>query len=335
MILLSMGLNFSCKKEDKKELLIYNWSYYIPDEVIKEFEKEYNLKIIYDSFASNEEMYEVIKSGKNYDIIFPSGDFVTKIIEDDTAVELDKSKIPNLKNIDERILNKIGFDPGNKYSVPYIIGAAGIAVNTKYVKNYPKDYSIFALKEYKGKMLMLEDMREVIGAGLAHFGYSVNSTNDTELDQVEKLLLNWRQNIKTYDAENFALEFANENIWITQCYVENIFLEADESLKEYIDFFIPENGGAMYIDNMMIMKDSKNKEMAYKFINFIHEPQRYAEIVDWLYLPSLNETARKYTKNDKKYTIEDLNNCEFINNIDNDIQKYTKIWNKLLTNKME
>jgi len=322
----------SCLKKKDKELRIYNWSYYIPENIIEDFEKEYNVKVNYDTFDSNEEMYENIRKNlKKPDIVFPSGDVIKLMQEKDLLHRLDKSKIPNFGNIDETILNKVGFDPGNKYSVPYMVGAAGIAVNTKYVSDYPKDYSIYELEKYQGKMMMLNDMREVIGAALSDLGYSVNSTNQTELEQAKQLAIIWKKNISDYDAENFAMAFANEEVWIVQCYIENIMLEIDEDQKKNIDFFIPKKGGTMYIDNMVILKDAKNKDMAHKFINYIHRPKVYANISDWLSLPSLNKTAREYTNENKIYTQTEMQNCEFIESIDNAMEEYRRIWKEIIS----
>lgn len=319
-----------CGKK-KDTLYVYNWSYYIPDEVIKSFEKEYGIKVVYDVFSSNEEMYTKLKAGgTGYDIVFPSGDFAPILITEGLVEKIDKSKIENFKNIDPDFIKKATFDPGLQYSVPYMAGAVGISVNTKHVKDYPKDYSIYEMDQYKGKMTMLDDMREVIGNALAHFGYSVNSNNENELNEAKELCIKWKKNILKYDAESFGKGFANGEFWIVQGYSENVFLEADDELKPYIDFFIPEKGGTMYMDSMMMLKGAKNVESAYKFMNYIHRPEVYAQISDWLSLPAINVPARDLMKVTPNYTIDDMKNCEFKNDIGNAIQTYNKIWQEIV-----
>lgn len=334
MLVLFLFLITGCKdKKSQNTLYIYNWDYYIPEDIIADFEKEYKVKVEYDIFLSNEEMYENIKTNKKqYDVAFPSGDYVSIMIKENMLERIEKSKIINFGLIDKKIINKMNFDIGNQYSIPYMIGAVGIAVNTKYIKNYPKNYGIFEMEEYKGKMTMLDDVREVIGSGLSYLGYSVNSINEIELEEAKRKLENWGKNIDKYDSEMFGKEFAEEKYWIVQCYAENVFLETDEKMWENIDFFIPDTGGTMYIDSMVILKNSKNKEMAYKFINYIHRPEVYAKICDWLLLPSINEGARKYIKEKPNYSIEDIEKCEFITHIDNDITKYENIWKELNLN---
>ena len=111
----------------KQKLYIYNWTYYIPDEVLKDFEKKYNVSIVYDMYASNEEMFAKLKAGgTGYDLVFPSGDYVSIMIRENMLEKLDKSKISTFSNLDTTVLPKIKFDPGCQYSVPYIMGAAGV-----------------------------------------------------------------------------------------------------------------------------------------------------------------------------------------------------------------
>jgi len=328
LIIIGVSLSLGCKKTQK--LYIYNWSYYTPEKVLRDFEKEFNCKVVYDVFSSNEEMYAKLKAGgAGYDIVFPSGDFTTIMIKEDMVEKLDKIKIPNFENLDKAILAKIKFDPNNEYSVPYMMGAAGIAVNTKFVKDYSRDFSIYADARYNGKMTLLDDMREVLGAALAANGYSVNSTNPEELAKAKELVLKWKKNILKFDAESFGKGFANDEFWVVQGYAENVFLELNQEQKKNVDFFIPKHGGTMYIDSMLILKDAKNKDLAYKFINYIQRPEVAAQISDFLYLPSINIEARKFMKVKPNYQIEDMANCEFKEDLGNGVELWNKIWQEI------
>ncbi|MDR0709402.1 MAG: extracellular solute-binding protein, partial [Spirochaetaceae bacterium] len=153
-------------------LYIYNWTYYTPDSVIEKFEEEYGVEVIYDEFASNEEMYAKLQAGgSGYDVIFPSGDYVSIMISQGMLEKIDKSKLSNLGNVDPLVLQKATYDPLMDYSVPYYWGAAGIAVNTSKVPNFERSWSIFGRSDLKGRMTMLDDMREVLGDALVHLGY--------------------------------------------------------------------------------------------------------------------------------------------------------------------
>jgi spermidine/putrescine transport system substrate-binding protein len=330
MLLMSGCNGNSNSSSAKQKLYIYNWTYYIPDGVIKEFEQRYNVSIVYDMYASNEEMFAKLKAGgTGYDLVFPSGDYVSIMTREAMIDSIDKSKIPNFSNLDSTILQKISFDPGCNHSVPYILGAAGVSVNRKFVTNYEKSWNLFDRSNLKGRMTLLDDMREVLGAALKTLGYSVNTSNPEELQKAKTVVLKWRENIVKFDAEAFAKGFAAGEFWVVHGYAENVFLELDSSMRKDVDFFIPKEGSAMYMDNMVILKGARNKDLAYKFINFIHEPQVYAKIVDFLMLPSINVPSRPLRTVKPNYDIADLSNSEFKEDLGENLEMYNKIWQEI------
>jgi spermidine/putrescine transport system substrate-binding protein len=319
-------------KAQEQKLFIYNWTYYIPDQVVKDFEKAYNVKVIYDMYASNEEMFTKLKAGgSGYDLIFPSGDYVSIMAKENMLEPIDKSKVPNFTNIDPAILAKIHFDEGNKYSVPYMMGAAGVAVNTKHVPaDFDKSWSLFNQDDLKGRMTMLDDMREVLGAALKSLGYSVNTKNMEELKKAKELVKQWKGKIVKFDAESFAKGFAAGEFWAVQGYAENIFLELDEEAKKNVTFFIPKEGSAMYMDSMVLLKNAKNKELAYTFMNYIHKPEVYAQIADFLMLPSINVPARSIRTVKPNYEIFDLERSEFKEDLGETLKDYNQIWQEII-----
>lgn len=322
----------SCQKEQQK-LYIYNWTYYTPDEVIKGFEEKFGVKVVYDEFASNEEMFAKLKAGgTGYDITFPSADYVSIMINEGMLEKIDKSLVPNFKNIDPELIASITYDPGCEYSVPYMKGASGIAVNTDFVKDYKKDMSIYLNPELKGRMTLLDDMREVMGLALKANGNSVNSVNPDELEAAKNLVLAWKENIMKFDAEAFGKGFAAGEFWVVQGYEENIFSELDEAAKAHTDFFIPETGGPYYIDSMVILKGSKNKELAHQFINYIHDAQAYAKFVDAFGFPSINVPARDIRTGKPVYTEEALKNCELKLDLGDKLELYNVIWEDIKVN---
>ncbi|HOS33542.1 MAG TPA: extracellular solute-binding protein, partial [Spirochaetota bacterium] len=299
-----------------QKLFIYNWTYYIPDEVLKGFEKEYNCKIVYDMFTSNEEMFTKLKAGATgYDLTFPSGDYVSIMIKEGMLQRIDMTKIPNFQYVEKSVLEKIKFDRDQEYSVPFMMAGSGVAINTDVVKDYKKDMSVFSNPAYSGRMTLLDDMREVFGYALKTLGYSVNSVDAKQLEEAKDLIMEWKKNILKFDAESFGKGFAAGEFVAVQGYAENVFLELDEAGRNRTVFFIPESGGPMYMDCMALLNGAKNVELAYQFMNYIHRPDVYAKICDFLMLPSINIEARNYTKVKTNYTIEDLKNSEFKENI--------------------
>jgi spermidine/putrescine transport system substrate-binding protein len=319
-----------CGGAGKQKLFIYNWTYYIPDATLRDFEKKFNVEIIYDVYPSNEDMFTKLKSGANgYDIVVPSGDYVSIMILENMLSLIDKSQIPNFVNIDTAVLSRTTFDKGNSYSVPYMMGASGIAVNKKYVSNYERSWSIFNRSDLKNRMTLLDDMREVLGAALVSLGYSVNSIDKDELEKAKNVVCNWRKNILKFDAEAFAKGFAAGEFWVVQGYAENVFREYDSTRADEVDFFIPREGGSMYMDNMVILKNSAHKELAHEFINYIHDPKVYAAIIDYLGYPCINAAARAFVTKKPNYRLEDLKNSEFKEDLGNNLELYNKIWQDL------
>ncbi|GAB1456211.1 hypothetical protein MASR2M48_15190 [Spirochaetota bacterium] len=170
----------SCGGSGQK-LYLFNWIYYIPDDVIEDFTKETNIKVIVDSYASNEEMYnKIVAGGAGYDIVIPSGDYVSIMIQGDFLDPIDTARLPNFANIDPVAIARIGFDKGNKFSVPFMMGAAGVAVNSTRVSGYEHSWSIFDKTDLKGRMTMLDDMRR-FAAALKSLGYSVNDPDPAHM----------------------------------------------------------------------------------------------------------------------------------------------------------
>jgi spermidine/putrescine transport system substrate-binding protein len=322
-----------CAKKTEQTLYLYNWTYYTPDSVIEKFEKEYGVKVVYDDYASNEDMYAKLKAGgSGYDIVIPSGDYVSIMKSQDMLEKIDLAKIPNAKYVRPEVLAKATYDSTMEYSVPYYMGAAGVAVNKEKVPEYTESWNIFARKDLAGRMSMMDDMREVMGDALAYLGYSVNTTNQTELDKAYKLINDqWKPNLVKFDAEGFAKSFASGEFWVVQGYAEAIYAEVPAEMRDKVAFFIPKNeGGPMYIDSMCIPKGAKNIELAHKFINFILRPEIYAEFLDTFGFPATIHTeADKFQKVTPWYTADSLVKTELKADLGENLEQYNQIWQKI------
>jgi len=322
--------------DNRERLYIYNWTYYTPDSVIEKFEKEFNVRVIYDEFPSNEDMYAKLKSGgSGYDIVFPSADYVSIMIQQDMLERIDRNLIPNLVNIDPVVLQYTDYDPEMDFSVPYYFGAAGVIVNTARVPNFERSWSIFAREDLRGRMTMLDDMREVMGDALVYLGYSVNTVNQAEIIEARDLINNsWKPNLVKFDAESFGKGFASGDFWVVQGYPEVVFEEIAEDPRMMANavFFIPDEGGPAYIDSMVILKGSKNVELAHKFIDFIHRPEIYAEFADEFGFPATaNVPARQYLRGFRGqgntwYSAEDLSNVELKRDLGSALDYYNEAW---------
>lgn len=333
MIAAAMGL-ISCEK--KQTLKLYSWTYYTPTDVVQAFEQEFNCKVIVTEYDSNETMFNKLVNGgaKSFDIVVPSQDYVSIMMEKGMLQPLVQEKLTNRDKINPELLKKISYDSEMKYAVPYYFGAAGIAVNKKKVSSadYARDWNIFEDSQFKNHASMMDDYREVIGDALKFKGYSVCSKNDAELkDAVEMIKTKWLPNIVKFDAEGFGKDFARGDLWLCQGYAEVIYGEVpEEDWDSTIDFFIPENGGPSYVDSMCILKDSKNAELATEFINFIHRPENYAKFLDFFQFPCyVNLEADKYRTTTPMYPASALENCELKNDLGDYLENYYNMWEKI------
>ena len=316
----------------KNTLYLFNWTCYTPQSVIDEFEKKYNVRVVVDNFASNEEMFSKLLSGADgYDIIFPSQDYVSILIKLGMLDKIDKNDLENFKYISPNVKEKATYDPNFEYSIPYFMGASGVSVNNNKVSSYDKSWSIFSRKDLSGKMSMMDDMREVMGDALAYLGYSINTLDPKELKEAEDLIINeWKPNLVKFDSEGFGKSFASGDFNVVQGYAEVVYGEVPEDKWDKIDFFLPKEGGPLYIDSMCILKGAKHYDLALKFIDFILDPKIYASFLDEFAFPSSTNTdAMKYTTVKPMYNTEDLENYEIKDDLGENLSLYTEIWQRI------
>ncbi|MCI6152040.1 MAG: extracellular solute-binding protein [Fusobacterium perfoetens] len=320
------------KQETNSNILhVYSWAEYIPTEVFDGFEKETGIKVVEDIYSTNEEMFTKLKAGATgYDLVMPSPDYVEIMIKEQMLDKIDKSKISTFENIDKEMLEKLAvFDANNDYSIPYAVSSTLIAVNTKYVKDYPRDYSIYEREDLKGKMSLLDDMREVMGAALGMCGYPQDVADEKAFKEAETKINKWKQNIAKFDSESFGKNFASGDFWVVQGYGENIYMELSDEQKKTTDFIVPEKGGIFCLDSFVVLKTAPNKEAAHKFMEYIHKPEVYAMIADYLVVPSINVPARELTKEKPLFQMEDLKNSQLLRDTTATLPMQNRYWEKI------
>lgn len=324
----------SCDKKEK--LNLYTWTYYTPKPVIESFEKDFSCKVIVTEYDSNETMFNKLVNGgaKSFDLVVPSQDYVSILMKRGMLQPIVQEKFTNRDKINPEVLEKITYDSAMIYAVPYYYGAAGISVNRKKVPggNYERTWNIFSDSQFRGHASMMDDYREVLGDALKYSGFHVSSTNENELDTAVNLIRNfWLPNIVKFDAEGFGKDFARGDLWLCHGYAEVIYGEVPESeWSDTIDFFIPEDGGASYLDSFCILENSKKAELATEFINYIHKPENYAQFLDFFRFPAyVNLEAENFRKTVPLYSSESMKNCELKDDIGNFMATYYSKWEKL------
>lgn len=298
VIVIALALALSGCGKGKETLYIFNWSDYIDPSIISEFEAANNCKIKYSTFDSNENMLTKVKSTtQSFDLIFPSGDHVSILKEMDMLEELDKSKLTNYANLDPGLLAKArSFDPENKHSVPYAWGLTGLLYNKEYV---PQEivasggWNILADSFFDGKnkITMLDDAREVIGAALIYSGYTVNDTSEEAMNAAHEVLKVWDRNITQFDSDSYKNEVPDGTTWLAQAYNGDALQQMAEN--ENLGFILPKEGAAMWMDNIVMLKSSKSKDLAYKFIDFMLDAEIAKRNAEYTQYATPNEAALK------------------------------------------
>ena len=322
---------------NEKVLYVYNWSEYMPDSVLKNFTKETGIKVKYSTYDSNEAMYAKVKTigTSSYDIIVPSTYFVNKMSREKLLVKLDKSKLPNYKNLDTKLLSK-PFDPNNDYSIPYLWGSTGISYNTDLVKEPIDSWKNLWNPEYKNSVLLNDDMREVFGVALKVLGYSSNSTNPKEIEEAYLKLKELLPNVKMFYSESQKQVYLNEEVKLGMNFNGEGFMANEEN--EAIKYIYPKEGTLLWIDSLVIPKGAKNIDNAHIFINYLLKPEVSKIISEEIGYPSPNaktlELLDEKTRNNRTIypNEDDLLNSEFQIDVGEVLPTYEKYWEKLKTN---
>ena len=259
-------------------LRIYTWSDYIAPDVIAGFERALGVKVVVDTFDSNEDMYALLKSGgASYDIVTPSSYQIEAMADAGMIDELDHSKIPNArKNFEPEFAFQI-LDPSFAYSVPYALTYTGLAYRKdKLPAGVAVDsWAVLGNPALKGRVTLLDDIREVIGAGLVYLGYSVNSSDPAEINAAADQVIKWRRNVRKFDSESYKAEVPSGESWVAQGYSTDIVQimsgRSGASAAEDVGFAIPKEGFLMSFDEMVVMKSASRKDLAYAFINYVYD----------------------------------------------------------------
>ena len=316
-----------------KKLYVYNWSYYIAESTIPAFEKEFGIKVVYDNYSSNEELLAKLQAGATgYDLIFPS-DYMVGIMRMEGLLEgLDMTNIPNFKNIEKRFTN-LPFDPGNKYSIPYLWGTTGIGVNTEKVTEEVASWGILWNEKYNEKISMLDDMRGLANSALKLLGYSINTTNPKQIEEAKQLLIKQKRLVKVYTSDMYIDLLKSGDIWLSQGYSGDVFQVMKEN--KAMKYVIPKEGSDIWVDNMCIPRGAKNKYTAEVFINYLLRPEVGAEISDFTWYANPNEASQRFIKpeimeNSSIYPPKEvLDKCEFQQDVGNATSLYEQLFNEV------
>jgi spermidine/putrescine transport system substrate-binding protein len=312
----------------EKELHIYNWSDYIAEDTVPNFQKEFGVKVTYDTYESNEEMVAKLQAGATgYDIVVPSGYIVPVMVATDLISPINRKYLPNFNNLSP-IFQNLQTDPGNKYTVPWQWGTSGIAYRTDKVTTPIDSWAVFHDKRYAKKMTMMDDGREVIGSQLRYRGHSLNSTNPSELAQAKADSLDAKKQLKAYISAPVKPQLISGDVWISQLW--NGDTTQAKAEQPNLGYVIPKEGCTIWGDSMCIPKSAPNKRAAHEWMNYILRPEVGAALSDATGYGTPNAAAAKVMKNPVPYPTEDeLKRLEYQVDLGKDTETWDRLWTEI------
>lgn len=287
-----------------EKLYVYNWGEYIDPSLIKKFEKETGIQVVYETFDSNEAMEAKIRNGgTHYDVAFPSEYTVQKLKKAKLLETLNHDKIPNIRNLDNDYMN-LSYDPNNRYSIPYFFGTVGILYDKEKYPNETFDsWGDLYHSQLKNDILLVDGAREIIGMGLNKLGYSLNDKNPTHIHQAEKDLHNLAPQVRGIVGDEITMMLQQNEGHVAVVWSGVAAPLVQENTR--YNYVIPKEGSNLWFDNMVIPKTAQNKEGAYKFMNFLLDAQNSAHNTEWVGYATPNKAARsklpKEVRNDHRF----------------------------------
>lgn len=314
------------------ELTVFNWYDYIDPSVIDMFEAETGIKVKYANFTTNEEMFTKVEAGAGtYDVLFPSEYMVERLIANDLLAELDLTAMPNFANVKEGLKNP-NYDPGNKYSIPYMWGTLGILYNTEMVDGEITSWSALFDEKNAGEVIMMNSMRDTIGLGLKYLGYSLNTRSEDEINAAKDILVKQKQD---KIESGYLLDETKDKMVGGEAAIAVVYsgdaqyaIEKNDKLK----YIVPEEGSNIWTDSMCVPKSSAHVAEAQQFIDFMCRPDVAQKNFEYIYYCSpiqqvadslSEEEAASATINPSEEVIA---RCEYFNDVSDCMSLYENAW---------
>lgn len=332
--LLGCGRQEAGKPAADRQVNVYIWTNYLPQEAVDEFQKRTGIQVNVDTYDSNEAILEKLQSGvADYDIVVPS-DYMMKILIPEGLVrEIDHARLPNMKNLDPRFLDQ-AYDPKNRHSVPYLWGTTGIGYDKQKVEEPVDSWRTLFDPRYAGRILMLDDPREAFGAALRIMGKSINEKDPAVLRQAADMLKKQKPLVRTYNSSDFANLLAAGDVDVAQGF-NGEMAEVVANAPDRLAYGVPKEGGTLWIDNVTFPKTARNVDAAYEFLNFLMEPEMAAKIVNGVHYAGANRAALPLIDGKIRNDLsiyppqEVLDRCELIEDLGETTQLIDELWTEI------
>ncbi len=284
----------------EKLVNFYTWDTYIGETTLADFTKATGIEVKMDLYGDNDELFAKLRSGNpGYDVIVPSGNWVSRMAQAGMLEPLDHSLIPNIKHIVPRFMGNVGFDPGRKYSLPYMWGTIGVGYRKSKFAEPPTSWKwLYDSDKYSGRLALMSESDVLLGMALKYLGYSLNTTDDKQLAEAEALIIKQKPHIKAFAEDNGQDLLASGEVDLVMEWngdIAQLMAEDDD-----IGYVVPDEGGLLWEDTLAIPKGAPHLANAHALINFIHDPDVNVGIATTVQFATPNQSA--LAKMDKAYT---------------------------------
>lgn len=331
---------YSTKTTSTGSLKVYNWGEYMDPQVLELFEKETGISVTYDEYETNESMYPIIAKGAaDYDLICPSDYMIQKMSDEGLLEPINWSRIPNAKNIDDQYFEFArGYDENNTYSMPYLWGTVGILYNKKMVKGPIDSWGVLWDTRYQDDILMQKSVRDAFGVALKYLGYSLNTTDEAQLDEAKQKLLEQKHSgvVQAYVVDEVRDKMIAGEAAMGVIYSGEALTCMEEN--EDLAYVIPKEGSNLWMDNFAIVKGAKNKENAEKFLNFLCRPEIMKMNFEYITYSVPSSKARELLPDEYKNStiafpaLDSLKNCEVLKYVGKDGDSlYNQKWKEIMS----
>ena len=320
-----------CKK--KPTLHIYCWADYIAPELIEKFEEENECRVVYDTFDSNEILLAKLQAGATgYDLIFPSNYVVEMMANSGIISKIDHSRLSVISHLDSDVLKQMP-DKDCEYSIPYMMSYTGIGYNKDVIKDAEPSWSLFERTDFQKRASLLDDKREVIGCAMLSLGLDPNSVNPDDLKRAKEVILKWKSNVSKFENEQYKNGLASKEFVLVMGYSGDVIQIMDDN--PHVGFVIPKEGGTMACDVMAIPTTASNTDLAYRFINFIHQPENAAVNMEYVCYFCPNKDAYDLVSDELKSNPavfvgkETFSKCRFIIDQKENEHFFNELWEEI------
>ena len=315
---------------------VYNWGDYIDSDVIDIFEAETGIKVIYETFETNEDMYaKIARGGSSYDVIVPSDYMIERMIREELLQPVNWNNVPNVKNIDPRFTHE-SYDPLFQYSVPYTWGTMGLLYNTKTVLEQPDSWDILLDDEYKMDMFMLNAPRDTMAIALVMSGHDLNSTDPADLADAKKLLIDQKPLVLAYVVDEVKDKMISGEASVALVWSGDATFCMSES--DELSYVVPKEGSNIFYDSLCIPRNARNVSGAEKFIDFMCRADIAAMNYEYVGY-AIPNTAAIELWGAEKYNESPVNNppqetldkCQVFKYLGDDTKLYDQIWTEIIS----